>query len=466
MRAPPTRTASRYPGKQRILPTEARSEAACNADSRADSARRAAEEILDLVAIGARELELVTALEREEVLAVHVRTQTPHQAQVDDGRAMDALEELWIQDLLELLHRAAQDVGIPTGVDAHVIPGGIYPPDRCHRHAHGLAALADGQHVGIATGDRTRALREHLIERELAATGDLGNDLQQPIALIGGAPGAYVFAHARERGGEARLIDWLEQIVDGVRLEGLDGVLVVGGDEHHHRHRFLRQMRQHLETRHAWHLDVEEHQVGLVLLDGGKCFAAVGTLRDDLEVGLVAQPDLDAASREHLVIDDERADLHAPTPPETRAAAARAAGASAFGAAVSSGNAISMRRPGWALSTAKRQFSPYSTARRSRVLRSPTPRRSPAGMPSRSPGPSSITESTSRPSRARPSMRTLPPSSRADTAYFSEFSSSGCSSRLGTSASSAPSSMAYSRCNRSPNRSRSVPRYRSSASIS
>src|SRR6516164_3012192 len=232
MRAPPTRTASRYPGKQRILPTEARSEAACNADSRADSARRAAEEILDLVAIGARELELVTALEREEVLAIHVRAQTPHQAQVDDGRAMDALEELRIEDLLELLHRAAQDVGIPTGVDAHVIAGGVHPLNRCHRHAHGLAALADGQHIGITISDRSRAVREHLIESELAATGDLGDDLQQPIALIGGTLGAYMLAYARERGGKARLIDGFEQVVDGARLERLDGVLVVGGDEH------------------------------------------------------------------------------------------------------------------------------------------------------------------------------------------------------------------------------------------
>src|SRR6516162_10170456 len=104
MRAPPTRTASRYPGKQCISPIDARAEAACSADSRAASARGAAEEILDLVAIGARELQLVTALEREEVLAIHVRPQTPHQAQVDDGRAMDTLEKLRIEDLLELLH--------------------------------------------------------------------------------------------------------------------------------------------------------------------------------------------------------------------------------------------------------------------------------------------------------------------------------------------------------------------------
>src|SRR5579871_2645563 len=46
------------------------------------SAERAAEEEFDLVAIGARELELVSALERQEVFAVHVRAPTSNQAQV------------------------------------------------------------------------------------------------------------------------------------------------------------------------------------------------------------------------------------------------------------------------------------------------------------------------------------------------------------------------------------------------
>src|SRR6516164_2644877 len=46
----------------------------------AGSSARAVEEILDLVSVGARELELMTALEREKVLAVHVRAQASHQA--------------------------------------------------------------------------------------------------------------------------------------------------------------------------------------------------------------------------------------------------------------------------------------------------------------------------------------------------------------------------------------------------
>jgi len=147
----------------------------------------------------------------------------------------------------------------------------------------------------VTSADRLRAVGEQLIERQLAAAGDLGNDLQQPVALIGGALGAHVLTHPRQRGGEARLVDGLQQIVDGVRLERLDGVLIVGRDEHHQRHGLLRQPREHLESRHAGHLDVEEHQVRLVLLDSRERLAAVGALGEDLEVRLVAQPDLDTA---------------------------------------------------------------------------------------------------------------------------------------------------------------------------
>src|SRR5436853_246370 len=323
------------------------------------SAGRAAQEILDLVAIGARELELVPALEREEVLAVHVRAQALHQAQVDDGRAVHALKQPRIEDLLELLHGAAQDVRVARGVDAHVVAGGVNPLDRRHRHAHRLASLPDRQHLGVPPVDRLAAAREQLIERELAAAGDLRDDLEQAVALIGGGAGAHVLAHACECRGEARIVDRLQEVVHRTRLERLDGVLVVGGDEHHHRQRLLRQVRQHLETRHTGHLDVEEHEVRLVLLDGREGLAASRALRDDLEIGRVAQAQLDPAARQPLVLDDEGPDFHARAPRAAPAGTACGfAAACGPAAADSSGSAISIRSPGWRLSTAKRWFSP------------------------------------------------------------------------------------------------------------
>src|SRR5882757_5613215 len=50
------------------------------------------EEIFDLIAIGARELQLVPALQGEEVFTVHVRTKALHEAEIHDRRAMNPLE--------------------------------------------------------------------------------------------------------------------------------------------------------------------------------------------------------------------------------------------------------------------------------------------------------------------------------------------------------------------------------------
>src|ERR1700683_2419160 len=199
------------------------------------SARRPAEEILDLVAIGARELQFMTALEGEEVLTVHVGAQALDQAQVDDGRTVHALKQLRIQYLLELLHRATQDVSVAASVDAHVVPGRVDPLDRGDLHTHGLASLADRQYFRTPSLDGAAAVRKQLIERKLPAAGDLRNDLQEPVALVSGAPGAHVLAHARKGGGEARFVDRFEEVVDGVCFEGLDGVLIVGSNKHHYR---------------------------------------------------------------------------------------------------------------------------------------------------------------------------------------------------------------------------------------
>ena len=47
--------------------------------------------------------------------------------EVHDRRTVHPLEQLWIEDLLELFHGAAQDVSVAAGVDAHVITGSVDP---------------------------------------------------------------------------------------------------------------------------------------------------------------------------------------------------------------------------------------------------------------------------------------------------------------------------------------------------
>ena len=147
---------------------------------------------------------------------------------------------------------------------------------------------------------------EQLIEHQLPAPGYLRDDLHQPVALHRGVARPQVFADPRHRLGKARLVDGLEEVVDGARLECPDRVLVIGGDEHDHWQRLLRQVRQHLEARHARHLDVEEHQIRRRVLDGRHRVGPRLAFADDLDVRLVLQQRQHARARHR---DDLGADL-------------------------------------------------------------------------------------------------------------------------------------------------------------
>ncbi len=67
------------------------------------------------------------------------------------------------------------------------------------------------------------------------------------------------------------------------------------------------QLGQHVEAGESRHLDVEKNQVGLELANGLQRLATVAALPDDLDVVGHAQPQLQAAPRERLVIDQQRA---------------------------------------------------------------------------------------------------------------------------------------------------------------
>ncbi len=75
--------------------------------------------------------------------------------------------------------------------------------------------------------ERLAAAREQLIQHELARAGDLRDQAEQLIALLGRALRAHLVANAIEAGSEALVIDRLQQIVDRPRVEGANRVLVV-----------------------------------------------------------------------------------------------------------------------------------------------------------------------------------------------------------------------------------------------
>ena len=176
---------------------------------------------------------------------------------------------------------------------------------------------------------------------DFAAAAQVGQQVHELVAFRHRGALLGELAHVGERRGEPRFVDRLQHVVDGARLEGLHGEAVVRGDEHDHRQFVRLQLREHVEAGKPGHLDVEEHQVRLLLADGGQCLAAVAALADDLDVVGDAQPQLQAAPRQRLIIDQQRAEF-------ARRVHDVQAGAS------SSGRPSSMRSPGLLSSVAKR----------------------------------------------------------------------------------------------------------------
>ncbi|KPC88469.1 hypothetical protein ADL35_05495, partial [Streptomyces sp. NRRL WC-3753] len=80
--------------------------------------------------------------------------------------------------------------------------------------------------------------------------------------------GLGLFGDAPDGFGEAFAADGLEDVVDGLEVEGVDGEALVGGDEDDERRaRESGQQAGHVESGEPGHLDVEEEHVdGLVAL--------------------------------------------------------------------------------------------------------------------------------------------------------------------------------------------------------
>src|SRR3546814_15574359 len=88
-------------------------------------------------------LHLRARIEHQEAFAVGVRLHLPDEIEIDDRRAMDALEAPRIEALFQILHRFAQDQRVVARLDAHVIARRLDAFDRVDIAAEDLAAILD-----------------------------------------------------------------------------------------------------------------------------------------------------------------------------------------------------------------------------------------------------------------------------------------------------------------------------------
>ena len=202
---------------------------------------------------------------------------------------MNALENVGVELLLQLLHRHAHDVGLAAGMHAHIVAGGIDPFDLLLRHPGCSAAVPDREPRTVLLLDLVDAARRQLPHAADRLPGDLADQAQQRLLVFQRLLAFAVAPHPLQRLGQALVLDRFQQVVEGMRLEGLDRVVVEGGDEDNGRQIAAGQGAQHVEAVHAGHLDIEKHQVGIALPDDLQCFAPVGGLGNDLDVTDIAQ---------------------------------------------------------------------------------------------------------------------------------------------------------------------------------
>src|SRR6185295_15512588 len=186
------------------------------------------DEARDHVAIGSADLHLLAAAEHQEAFSVGVRLDLLDLVEVDDGRAVDALEAARIEALLEILHRLAQDQGVVAGIDAHIVAGGVDLLDRIDVDAEDLAAVLDVDHLLVAVGGVRVLDPFHILHR---FGGDVGEHFLQCRHLLDAALLGEPDPHPLERVGEPRLVDRLHEIVDRVGLERAQRVVRISGDE-------------------------------------------------------------------------------------------------------------------------------------------------------------------------------------------------------------------------------------------
>ena len=105
---------------------------------------------------------------------------------------------------------------------------------------------------------------------------------------------------------EAIVVDRFQQIVERIGVESLERELIIGGYEDHDRHVAARESLQHIEAVDSGHLYVQEDNVRRLRPNRVDCLAAVPAFSTNLYVVELLQPNLQTASRQFLIVNDQR----------------------------------------------------------------------------------------------------------------------------------------------------------------
>jgi hypothetical protein len=140
--------------------------------------------------------------------------------------------------------------------------------------------------------------------------GELGDEA---FETLGGAGVGFDFFFGFLDGfGDAGFVEGFQYVVDGVDVEGLHGVLVECGGEDNVRdfELALDEPFEDAEAVEAGHLDIEEEQVGGMLLDEVDGFEAVFALGEEIDFGEGFEEEGEFLASGLFVVDDDGVDGH------------------------------------------------------------------------------------------------------------------------------------------------------------
>ena len=222
---------------------------------------------------------------------------------IDYGGTVDANEYCRVEQFLEVFHRAAQHVRFAVGMHAHVVAGRVNPVDGVHVDQVSFGSIAN--HETLRPHLVLIARGEGFFNRHLTA-GQLTDQLQQLVAMLVGQLFDAVASGAVDGIAQSLIVDRLQQVVEGIGLEGPQCKLVVSGDEDDFRHIATGQSSQHIEAVHARHLDIQEHEVGRVFTNGRQRLTSITGIPANLDAIDICEAQFESPSRQFLVVDDQR----------------------------------------------------------------------------------------------------------------------------------------------------------------
>ncbi len=115
------------------------------------------------VSIAAAEFEPGAIAQDDKILAIEVRQEFLDAVDINNGRAVNPKESLWIQLGLKSTHRFVQEVFFPAYVQAYIITGSFDPIDFIDVEKKNASGLFEHQAFGIG---RRRSLLVALIAFE------------------------------------------------------------------------------------------------------------------------------------------------------------------------------------------------------------------------------------------------------------------------------------------------------------